>query len=258
MVIKSYHETEISSQPRNYYVGVEAQFLEPRISDDPLQRLHTLHNASMVLSSMLQEEGETEAKRHDERARLEKMESEGKSIHDNYMAHAQAIHRQRKYQFSQITLAWDRCNKELIAMSNGSQCDWYVDALGWLSVYGKEHQQREICEAIADELRSYYDNMSSTSGVSELDQVLIRRGRFPGFNDINGLNVALQIRLQQGEDEVGSPSNDDQKRCLNTVMKLSSDVSAGEVWDNSHCSAVVQIGSKQDPSVSTVIWKMIS
>ena len=87
-------------------------------------------------------------------------------------------------------------------------------------MYGKERQQREMCEAVADELRSYYDNMSSRSGVSELDQVLIRRDRFPGFNDINGLNAALQMRIQQGNDEVGSINNDDQERCLHTVMKL--------------------------------------
>eukprot|EP00986_Skeletonema_menzelii_P004388 scaffold1483_cov153-Skeletonema_menzelii.AAC.18 len=234
VVIKSYHETDTRLQPHNYYVGVEAQFFEPRISDDPLQRLHALHNASMVLSSILQEDGYTQPSSREERERLERLESEGQSIHDNYMAHAQAIHYQRKYQFIQSALAWEEFNKEL-AISNGSQRHWYEDALGWLSVYGKERQQREMCEAVADELRSYYDNMSSASGVSELDQVLIRRGRFPGFNDINGLNVALQMRIQQGKDEVGCSSNDDQKRCLRTLTKLSSDVSAGEVWDNSHC-----------------------
>ena len=235
VVIKSYHETSTCVQPHKYYVGVEAQFFEPRISDDPLQRLHTLHNASMVLSSMLQEAGDAKVSSSDERARLERMESEGQSIYDNYMAHAFAIHHQRKYQLSASKLAWEECNKELNVMSKGSNREWYEDALGWISVYGKERQQREMCEAVADELRNYYDNMSSASGVSELDQVLIRRGRFPGFNDVRGLNAALQMRLQQGRDEVGSHQYDDQKRCLHTVMKLSSDVSAGEVLENSQC-----------------------
>lgn len=235
VLIKSYHESSTHMQSHKYYVGVEAQFFEPRISDDPLQRLHTLHNASMVLSSMLQEDDNTKASSSDERARLERMESEGQSIHDNYMAHARAIHCQRKYQLSASKLAWEECNKELNAISKGSNQDWYDDALGWFSVYGKERQQREMCETVADELRSYYDNMSSASGVSELDQVLIRRGRFPGFNDVRGLNAALQMRLQQGRDEVGSHQNDDQKRCLHTVMKLSSDVSSGEVLENSQC-----------------------
>jgi len=248
VVIKSYHEASTRLQPHNYYVGVEAQFFEPRISDDPLQRLHTLHNASMVLSSMLHEDDDTKPSgSSDERARLERMESEGQSIHDNYIAHAQAIHLQRKYQLTSSTLAREKCNKELNALSNGSKRDWYEDALGWISVYGKERQQREMCEAVADELRSYYDNMSSRSGVSELDQVLIRRGRFPGFNDINGLNAALQMRIQQGNDEVGSINNDDQKRCLHTVMKLSSDVTAGEVWDNSHCQRCRSDWQQQGP-----------
>lgn len=234
VVIKSYHEIPSRSQPRNYYVGLEAQFFEPRISDDPLQRLHTLHNASMVLSSMLQEDNNMEASNNrDERARLERMENEGQSIQMYYMAHAKSVHCQRKYHLSKSTLAREN---ELKDLSNDSDRDWYEDALGWLSLYGSESQQREMCEAVADELTTYYDNMNSRSGVSELDQILIRRGRFPGFNNIDGLHAALQIRIQQGRDEVGNHNNIDQKTCLEAVMKLMEDPSAGEVLENSHCN----------------------
>eukprot|EP00985_Skeletonema_marinoi_P026583 scaffold20693_cov197-Skeletonema_marinoi.AAC.1 len=78
----------------------------------------------MVLSSMLHEDDDTKPSgSSDERARLERMESEGQSIHDNYMAHAQAIHLQRKYQLTSSTLAREKCNKELNALSNGSKRD---------------------------------------------------------------------------------------------------------------------------------------
>ena len=231
IVIKSYHGYPTSSRLScNYYIGIEVQFFEPRISDDPLQRLHTLHNASMVLSSMLQEEDETKTIDSDNASRLEAMEREVLSLHNNYMSHAHAVHRLRKYQFSISTLA-----RKEINFSDGSNCNWYEDALGWLSLYGSERQQREMCEAVADELKNYYENINSRSGVLELDQVLMRRGHFPGFNNIDGLNAALQLRIQQGEDGNDHCNDDQIMSCLQTVTQLNSDPSTGEVWENSHC-----------------------
>ncbi|KAL7442692.1 hypothetical protein ACHAXM_009134 [Skeletonema potamos] len=234
LVIKSYHELPSRLQTRNCYFGLEAQFFEPRVSDDPLQRLHTLHNASMVLS-MLHEDNNVEANNSYDTARLERMEREGRSIHDNYMAHAQAIHHHRKRQLSISTLAREKCAEELNALSNASDGDWYEDALGWHSLYGSEKQQRQMCEAVAVELRSYYDNMNSRSGVSELDQILIRGGRFPAFSNIDGLHAALKLRIKQGRDEVGDPDKADRNSCLQALMNLSAVPSTGEVWENSRC-----------------------
>lgn len=236
MVIKSFGIQSCTHvRPNNYYVGLDVQFFEPRVSDDPLQRLHTLHNASMVLSSILQGNN-LETNDGDARERLAKMENEAQSIQDNYMTHAQAIHRQRKYQLTTSILAREKCSEGLNNISDGSVRTWYEDYLGWLSLYGSESQQREMCEAVADELRSYYDNMDSRSGLFELDQILFRRGRFPGFNNIDGLHAALQIRIQQGRDEVGNLNNADQNKCLqNLVENLSAVPSSGEVLENSNC-----------------------
>lgn len=236
VVIKSYAVLPCTNttEPRNYYVGLDLQLFEPRIADDPLQRLHTLHNASMVLSSILQEDN-TDANGSHVKERLETMESEEQSLHSNYMAHAQAIHGHRKYQLITATSAREKCSQSLIDLSSGSDRAWYEDILGWLSIYGSESQQREMCEAVADCLSSYYQNMNSRSGVSELDQVLIRTGRFPGFNNVDGLHAAFQIRIQQGRDEVGESNHTDQEKCLATVRNMSESPSAGEVWENSHC-----------------------
>ena len=235
VVIKSYAVLPCTNtESRNYYIGLDLQLFEPRIADDHLQRLHTLHNASMVLASILQED-DTDASDSHKRERLETMESEEQSLHDNYMAHAQAIHGHRKYQLITATSAREKCSQSLIDLSSGSDRAWFEDMLGWLSLYGSESQQREMCEAVADCLSSYYQNMNSRSGVSELDQVLIRKGRFPGFNNIDGLHAAFQIRIQQGLDEVGKSKHADQEKCLAAVMNMSESPSAGEVWENSHC-----------------------
>jgi SNF2 family DNA or RNA helicase len=237
VVIKSYAVLPCTNtEPRNYYVGLDLQLFEPRIADDPLQRLHTLHNASMVLSSILQDDN-TDADGGRVKERLEKMESEEQSLHNNYMAHAQAIHGHRKYHLMTATSAREKCNRSLIDLSSGSDRAWYEDMLGWLSLYGSESQQREMCEAVADCLSSYYQNMNSRSGVSELDQVLIRTGRFPGFSNVDGLHAAFQIRIHQGRNEVGESesSHTDQEKCLAAVLNMSESPSSGEINENSHC-----------------------
>eukprot|EP00956_Cyclotella_meneghiniana_P035017 scaffold110358_cov66-Cyclotella_meneghiniana.AAC.1 len=237
LVIKSYHPIPSTSlmQPSNYYVGLDLEFFEPKISDDPLQRLHTLHNSSDVLSSMLQDTNvqtgnfnyETET------ARLKKIEDEAQTIHDSYMARAQAVHRQKQLNLSTFKLAREKCEEELNDLSNDSERDWYEDILGWLAIYGSAGQQREMVEAVKSELESYFGNMiAERTGIQELSQIMIRSGRFPTFNNISGLHAALQLRIQQDRDTIGFNVA---KECLETIAKLPGSPSTGEVIENSHC-----------------------
>jgi SNF2 family DNA or RNA helicase len=244
LVIKSDRRpsrTQEQVQQSNYFVGVDVQFFEPRVAEDSLQRLHSLHNASMVLSSIsaLQRDGIAVSVKRTAQERLARMENEIQSIHDRYLAHAKAIHRQRKHQLCTSKRAREKFSHELNTISNGSVRTWYEDTLGWLSTHGSESQQREMCEAVKDELRRYYENLDENSGLFRLTgQILMRDGHFPEFNNADGLYYAIQMRLQQGKEKlkVGKISDADLNQCLQSIIEnLSDSPSAGEILENAHC-----------------------
>lgn len=237
LVVKSWHYDggeKVSSPPGPercwYYAGLDMQLFEPEIADDSLQRLHILHNASLVLSGLAcGDDGEAEAKRL-------KMERERQSIQNNYMAHAEAIHDQSKQQLLLVTKEREKLEKELKDLSDDSH-PWYEDLLAWLAIYCRDEEGRHnFCEAIRYALQNYYESVSVQSGLSEDKHiyVLIRRGKFPTFSSVDGLHVALAMRIKQGEDEVGL-SNLTQKKCVQRVMGLTSMPTDGEVYTNAHC-----------------------
>ena len=232
VAIKSYQDmnSSVHMESRNFYTGVEVKLFEPNITDDPLQRLHTFHNASNVLSSIIEDTDGSITK-------LDAMKSEEQSIHDTYLRHAQSVHMQRKKQLQESILVKEKCIKELnnISSSDGSDRQWYEDALSWISIHGSETQQREMCQCVENELSRFYDNFNSLSEVSGLDQILLREGHFPDFENVRGLYAALQIRMRHGKDEDGNLDITNQKRCLQTLLNLSSCPSDGEVLENASC-----------------------
>mmetsp|Transcript_20650 Transcript_20650/g.44862 ORF Transcript_20650/g.44862 Transcript_20650/m.44862 type:complete len:1793 (-) Transcript_20650:162-5540(-) len=231
LVIRSYHNNsalDLPSEDSMYYIGIDVRLLEPEITNDPLQRLHILHNASIVLSTLVQaDDGE---ENDDTIAKLKGMESEGQVIHNNYMAHAQAVHRHSKHQLSSVAKVREKFDKELNDLSECSDRPWYEDVLAWFALYGDEQDRRTLCEAVRCDLLNYYENMNYQS-----DQVLIRDGKFPHFNTVDGLNVALAMRIQQGKELVGLRKDTNERKCAQTVMNLSSTPEDGEVYTNSHC-----------------------
>lgn len=235
-VIKSYHndsglESSSALEPCQYYAGLDVQLFEPEIVDDPLQRLQVLHNASAVLSAIV-EAGEGDAN-NDAIARLKAMGSEEQAINDNYMAHAESVHSSSKNQLYSVVKAREKCDKELGDLSGGSNRTWYEDALAWFALYGDD--KRDLCDAVRYDLANYYANMSFHTGLSQLDYILIRKRKFPSFHTMNGLHAALVMRIQQGEDEVGLCNDLSQNNCVQTVMDLSSKPTDVEVDINSHC-----------------------
>jgi len=235
LVIRSYHNNsalewspELES-PR-YYTGLNVQLFEPEITLDNLQQLHILHNASIVLSTLVQaDDGEA----NDEtREKLKAMECRGLAIQTNYCRLPMAAHRSSKHQLCSIVRVREKYDKELNDLSEGSDRPWYEDALAWFALNGDEQDRQNLCDAVRHDLLNYYENNGSRS---ELNQVLIRGGKFPNFSTVDGLIIALTMRIQQGEDEVGLRKDMDQRKCVKRVANLSTTPTDGEVYMNSHC-----------------------
>ena len=222
-------------KPHCFYVGINVRLFEPEIADDHLQRLHILHNMSIVLSALVATDGD-EAK-DTTTARLKEMVIEERIILNNYMAHAKAGHCQSKQQLLSAVKIREMCEKEMSDLSEGSDRPWYEDVLDWVNLYGNDQDRQNLCETVKYALTNYMDTQSGASiKVDDRSGVLIRRGNFPHFNSVDGLHSALAIRIQQGENEVGLRKGLNKKKCvLQTVMNLSSTPADGEIYMNSHC-----------------------
>ena len=230
LVIKTYHNESQIGQ-RRFYTALECQFFEPEIADDSLQRLHIIHNVSNVLTTLIQAANSDDIS-DEKQSKLKTMENEEQVLYNEYMGHAQTIHCQRKHQFKAAVKARVEVNKELEDISKDTNRSWYEDALAWIAIYGDQQCHQSLCEAVGYDLLSYYDNMNNNNGVSQLDGVLIRRGKFPNYQSVDGLQLALAMRIQQGEDEVGSFR---QENWSDAVTALSSQPTNGEVCTNSQC-----------------------
>jgi hypothetical protein len=252
--IISYHETHPKEsifcdqstppelQVRLFYVGINIKLFEPEIADDHLQRLHILHNMSIVLST---EEADI-AKLTDSSRKVAEITSEERVIQNYYMAHAKAVHRQSKQNLISAIKVREKCEKEIIP-SDGSDRPWHDHIFDWVNSYVNDQDRQRLCETVNNALRNFMD----TRSIDDQSGVLIRRGMFPHFISVDGLRAALAVRIQQGENEVGLRQGMDKKKCiLKTVIKLSSNPADGEAYTNSHCRRCRQDWGQRGPICS--------
>ena len=111
--------------------------------------------------------------------------------------------------------------KELSAEVNGSQ-PWSIDLLTWCHLYGNAQLEQTLCAHVERRLFDLFDDPTQT----------FQRRSFPEFHNIDGLNLALNIRLEKdGEfyNELKVPE------CILQVKKLSVHPSEAEVLENSQC-----------------------
>ena len=236
-VLRSYHKTPATSESSKIaYAGLTVQLFEPEIAPDNLQRLHCLHNATVLCTHI---EGEANGDI------LKSMEQQGKDILDNYLGHAHAVHHESQRQLRCTACNREKYERQLEDLSEDSDRPWYEDALAWFALNGSEKVRENLCGAVHQILANYYENNGADSAASELDRggmmlaggkaVLIRKGKFPLYQTLDGLLMSLVIRLQQGEEEVGLRRGTDHRMCVKRVMKLTVTPTEGEVFMNAHC-----------------------
>ena len=212
----------------NSYVGLEVQLMEPNISSDNLQRIHILHNTSMVSSSISSNVEDNNV--------VKSMNDECKKLEDLYVESAKVLHKTGKQKLDlskekrlsareQLKVANDNFQSRVPEKVRGRGCDgglyWWDDFLAWCRINKDDDLNESICDHVERSLFELFDDPTSRN----------YRRAFPRFKDINGLQMALTIRLQ----DISDPVRLRIPRCLDKVYALSCDPSDGEILENSHC-----------------------
>ena len=229
LLVRSFHNAaRLHVEPCQYYVGLDVHSFEPEVTFDNLQRLHILHNASLVLSTLLQVNDSSDSS--ERREKLDIMDRESQQLHDSYMGLATSAHNNSKIQFDQASQAREKCDEKLSSLSKDFDRPWYEDVLAWCAVNDGEVDHYDLVELVARDLTGYYESIHT-----QPNHVLIRRGKFPSFTTVHGLYVALETRIEQGKEQLGLLRGMDITKCLKKVRCLRSNPDDGEVYENSHC-----------------------
>ena len=262
LVIESYYNAAGGSHQGSdlYFTGID--IMQPEIAPDNLQCLHTLTNGAIVRSSLMQKSGgsgddnggntcngEHNAEDEDStmsstRENIKSMEEEAEVLSSNYLAHARAVHERSHAKLQLAMETREVTERNLDSLSDGSNL-WYQDLLAWCATQGSEADKRMLCEMVRNGLSSHQATTQNTyqrlevrnknSSMAKLEHCLVRRGQFAEFTSVDGLNLALAMRIQQGEAEVNLKKDEDMATCIRTVSDLSSKPSDREVFENSHC-----------------------
>lgn len=263
LVIESYYNPACGSHqgPDLYFTGIDVLLFEPEIAPDNLQCLHTLTNGAIVRSSLLQESGggggdndgntcngdnagDEDSTMSSTREKIKSMEEEAEALSSNYLAHARAVHDRSHAKLQLAIEAREETERDLDSLSDGSN-PWYQDLMAWCATQGSETDKRILCDIVRNGLSSHQATTQNTyqrlevrnknSSMAKLEHCLFRRGQFAAFTSVDGLNVALAMRIQQGEAELNIKKDEDMATCIRTVSDLSSKPSDREVIENSHC-----------------------
>ncbi len=243
VLVKTFHLNSstriIYDSNTSIFVGMEIQLLEPDIYSDNLQRMHILHNISLSLNSLSNkvkgaqnnvetgqaDNNDTMYSKSNIQQKLEEMKQEAKRLESHYIEAARMIQQVSNLRLKENTNKRNGILSELLSLTigkTGSKQQWSVDLLTWCNLYGNSQLQESLCSHIERRLFEMFDNPTQT----------FRRRSFPEFHNIDGLNLALNMRLQnEGEfyNELKMPP------CMLEVEKLSEHPSDFEVLENSQC-----------------------
>ena len=275
LVIESYYNPAGGSHQGDlFFTGISIMLLEPEIAPDSLQCLHTLTNGAIVRSSLMQKSGgsgddnggntcngEHNAEDEDStmsstREKIKSMEEEAEVLSSNYLAHARAVHERSHAKLQLAMETREVTERNLDSLSDGSNL-WYQDLLAWCATQGSEADKRMLCEMVRNGLSSHQATTQNTyqrlevrnknSSMAKLEHCLVRRGQFAEFTSVDGLNVALAMRIQQGEAELNLKKDEDMATCIRTISNLSSKPSDREVIENSHCKRCREDWNQKGP-----------
>ena len=234
--VESYHKTTTRVDPAFTttaeasfsLVGIEIQLMEPSVGSDDLQRMHILHNSSLVVDSLIQasQHGLPNYQAHDVldnlKTRLKDVNSELSSLESNYLGSAKANHRASQLHLRSISQKQSNLELELVRLSENINLPlwkdlWWLDLLSYLQVdMGTSRQAKDsLCTIVKNDL---YDLFNGPFHIGE--------SGFPEFGSIFGLHVALKSRKEDLHCE---------RTSINKVMALKEIPTDGELLENSSC-----------------------
>jgi len=216
LLVKNYHDTGFpvegsDSNSSGIYVGIEFELFEADIASDPLQRLHSLHNACISFESLLQL-GEKEIAEvrgslssPEMKEKLEQMRKEARQIESLYMELARSIHCECKRRLDIETTNRKAKEKSLFDQSAGAEKPrratdcwddaWWDDFLVIVRLYGTDVQRQSIYERLVQDLGGSIKNqIESLDSTSNADRGLVK---FPEFRDVSGFHTVLLRRIDE-------------------------------------------------------------
>ena len=237
ILVKTYYHPAIldtkPGQDTKILVALEIQLMEPDIYTDNLQRIHIIHNLSSSLTALLDNEN-LELKQHDIdrkylktnlQQRLESLKNESQRLESHYIEAARLIQQVSHHKLEEAVKKRMEKSTELKSLNdkdNKTEKQWSIDLITWCCLYGDKHLRKSLCEHVESRLFNFFDNPSKT----------FSRRTFPEFHNIDGLNLALNLRLENASDffiDLSIP------KCISTVRKFSDQPSEYEVLENSQC-----------------------
>jgi E3 ubiquitin-protein ligase SHPRH len=249
VVILNYHENKNLSRSGNaiLYVGVEVELCEADIANDPLQRLHIMHNAILSSECLFQiSQGPIEnttpwLSPTEIQRKIGQMQEECHKIESLYMDSARAVHHECQRRLLVATEARHEQDSLLMTLSRSvqkrhsdlSDCwadEWWSDLLIACSLHGTEHDQKSLCDLVRSELDSFLHG--GFQGVFVGISTNRAKKTFPDFHDANGILTGLQLRMRDHRNQIPAGGH---ARCMTEIAGLSPNPTDAEMFENSRC-----------------------
>ena len=236
------------------YVGIEIELFEPTIGSDSLQRLHTLHNSVISFQELQSVRSSTtldnEANLSSQERKLP-LELSSIEIEQRILAMEQDVARIEQYHLEYAKTIRSECQRQLVVSNSNREyleCElfdvskphkgakpqgfwdvaWWEDALVAVRLNGTPAEQLSLCEKVTEAIVDCSGNSKA----------------FPVFEDLQGLHVALKLRLEDSLSQVG---NGQYNNCIQSVLKMSPNPTEGELLENKICQVCKADWSQTGP-----------
>jgi hypothetical protein len=242
--VKNYHDEVrennmyARAQKSRVFVGFEIQLLEPDVLPDSLQRLHILHNGSLTLASLQSRSKEENITIDKYGGRLTsdtlqdtitKMRKERESLESHYIEAARVLQMTSQVRLEEVTKKRKELLDELSNLGYSTstlQESWWNDLVAWCHLDRKV--QSSLFENVEQSLFELFNDPSQP----------FNRRTFPVTDTLDGLHIALSIRLQENTFFPALATNTADHevfRCIQSITDLSDHPSERDIFENSHC-----------------------
>ncbi len=253
LLVKTFYENaecDRKEDLRKAFAGLEIQLMEPDIVPDSLQRLHILHNSELTLTALqrkieeccgveIQDDRRNRFSKHHIATTIDETKDEKKNLESHYIEAARVFQLASQRRLNDATKKRIDLFHELQSFGGKEQgtsmhnhsYQWWQDLLAYCHLQSGQIIQSSLIELVEASLFDLYNDPS---------QPYSRRS-FPKVNSLDGLNIALSMRLEDNSffPALGGDARSNKVfKCLGEITALSDTPSASEIFENSHCHKV--------------------
>jgi len=244
IVIRSCYRDESNDIACPLFVGIEVRLMESFVASDNMQKLHAITQAISSISALQHKQEELDDTIEEEENLLqdkedifsingmEKLINQMRADKDRleflYMEAKSMVHKASQQKLKEASLSRKKSMSELFALdqneadSENGTSQWWHDLLSFCRFHADESLGQSLVDFVEKSLYDMYFDPSKQ----------FRRREFPSFSNINGLNIAISLRLN---DVAEFYVNLEIPTCIESTLKLSVTPSDAEIKENSQC-----------------------